>query len=366
MNQRLIGVCMGVLVTAVCTWSCGDDAASGPSVQELPRVLSDALCNEVEACFDQRTLDTLFGPDGCAKRLLAQIEDGELANLPGAIDAGRVRYNAGRVQACLKEIKGVGCEFTTTRALRTAACDEVFDGKAEPGADCGLDAECKGSAFCKLVAQCPGKCTELVAAGKTCSDDDECADGLACDAGRCTTPAREDEPCGGAVAPSCLAGLVCIGEDAATGKAGTCRTHAAVFAAGRDQTCDYDTGKLCEDGLSCVVQRLQGQSAVLSCEQPVASGQACKFGVPSPCPQAEYCSAIIDIGEIRGTCRLLPAAGEACLTVPGSADCAAGLVCIAGRCDPVARLGQPCASDDGCASKRCVTRRCEAAPVCEP
>jgi hypothetical protein len=366
MNLRALGVSMGLVAAAVCGWGCGDDdTSSGPEVGELPEQLSQALCDEVEACFDRRTLDTLFGPAGCEKRLLAQIEDGEFANLRSAIDAGRVRYNATRVPACLKQIKGVACDFATKRALQTAACDEIFMGDAKPGADCGLDAECTGAAFCKLSQQCPGTCTELLAAGKACNEDDECADGLTCDTGRCTTPANEDEPCGGAVAASCRAGLLCIGEDELTGKAGNCRTYDAVFAAGRDQSCDYDTGKLCADGLTCAVQRIQGQTAVLSCEAPVGSGESCKFGAPSPCPDDEYCSANIDVGEIRGSCRPLPTAGEACLTLTGSAPCAPGLVCIAARCDPVARLGQPCASDEGCASKRCVASRCQAAPACE-
>jgi hypothetical protein len=354
------------VVAAIACCSCQDDANSGPSVGELPKILGDALCAEVEACFDPRTVDTLFGPDGCKKRIVAQIEDNEFANLQSAIDAGRVRYNAARVQPCLKQIKGVGCEFASTRALRTAACDEIFDGDAEPGADCGLDSECKGAAFCKLDQRCPGTCTELLAAAKVCTGNDECADGLTCDAGRCTTPALEGDACGGAVAASCMAGLLCIGEDVITGKAGTCRTHGAVFAAGRDDTCDFDSGKLCGDGLSCVVQSIQGQNAMLSCQAPVASRAACNFGVPSPCPEGEYCSADIGIGQIRGTCRTLPAAGEACLTVAGVDSCAAGLVCIGARCDPVARLGQPCASDEGCASKRCVGLRCEAPPRCEP
>ena len=347
-------------------FGCGDDdSAAGPSVSELPAVLSKALCHEVEACFDQRTLHSLFGDDGCDKRLLAQIKDGEFANLDAAIDAGRVTYAPGQVAGCLDAIKGLKCDFSTKRVFHARACDAVFEGKVEPGDDCGVDADCKGKAFCQLGDRCPGTCTELQHAGSPCTADDECTDGLACAADVCTTPAAVDESCNGGVAEDCKPGLFCVGEDADTGKAGTCRSYADVFVNKLDESCDYDTGKLCTEGLSCIVKSIQGTKPNLSCAKPVAAGASCRFGIPSQCPEEEYCDALIALGQAEGKCMPLPAAGEACVAIIGSPACAPGLVCGLGRCHPISRLGQPCTGDDECASKICRAGRCQSPEACK-
>ena len=234
------------------------------------------------------------------------------------------------------------------------------------GADCSTDVECKAGAFCRRGLSCPGTCTARLAAGQTCAEDDDCEDGLGCSNARsvCAAPAQAGEACGGVVGSECAAGLNCTGADEDTGAAGTCKAISEVFAADEGASCDLDRGALCKDGLSCVASAM-GSGVTLRCGPRFGAGAACRFGVPTPCPAGEYCNADITTGQVDGRCIALPAAGESCVQLAGVQECANGLLCDADvRCHPIARLGQPCASDEGCASTHCRNGSCVALADC--
>jgi hypothetical protein len=347
--------------------SCGGDddgGDSGPAVEDLPPLLAERLCAEVEDCLDARSLAQLFGKSGCKARVLAQIEDGDFAAIQAAIEDDRVVYDGSKIDACLDQLEGLGCAFATVRALNQDACDQVFGGTVERGGECEIDAECEGVSFCKMTDKCPGTCAALLEAGDACDTNDQCENGLVCSADKqCAAPAAEGDACGGDVGGECAPGLACIGEK--DDSAGTCRALSDLFTGKLGDDCDYDTGKLCDADLSCVARR-DGTTVSLKCEQRVGSGQACHFGAPSPCPDGEYCDADISAGIVDGQCRALPKAGEACVTITTDAPCAAGLICdVDQRCHPVNRLGQPCASDQGCASDRCEDAKCVKKNACD-
>lgn len=354
-----------VLTAAI---SCGgdDDDDSGPAVEDLPPLLVDRLCAEIEDCFPADSLATQYGKAGCKGRLLAEAEDGDFAAIEAAIDDGRVKYDDSKFDACLDQLKGLGCDIATTRALNDDACDQVFQGTVDRGGECSVDAECKGVTFCKMTDKCPGKCSALLKAGDACEDNDNCQNGLFCtEAKTCAAPAAAGDACGGDVSGQCAPGLACVGKNDDKNVAGTCRALTDLFTGKLGDTCDYDTGKLCESGLSCVA-RIDGGTVSLKCEEPVGSGDACHFGAPSPCPDGEYCDADIKAGVADGQCRTLPKAGEACLTIATDRPCAVGLICdLDQRCHPINRLGQPCVSNDGCASKRCDGGQCSKKNACD-
>jgi hypothetical protein len=245
------------------------------------------------------------------------------------------------------------------------ACDEVFTGKVARGGDCAVDADCVGTALCKRRDKCPGTCSALLKAGASCEKDDECEAGLSCAAdGTCTAPVQVDEVCGGTVAGDCMAGLACIGEDTSKGTAGKCTSSSDIFTERLGASCDIQAGKFCMEGLSCVASLANGMVS-FTCKEPVATDAACTFGVPSPCTGDQYCTADISKNQLNGSCMPLPAAGESCVSIPGSAACAPGLECdIDQLCHPVNRLGQPCQSDDGCASKHCQSGKCQRPMEC--
>lgn len=358
-----------ISASSILCGACGDDTSGGPEFEELPALLSERLCPEIESCFDARTRMIAFGEAGCAAQLQAQLEDGDFAHVKAAIEDGRVSYDASQIEPCLDSVAGVGCEFASTRVFEDGACERVFEGSVALGGDCAVDAECTGEAFCRFDAECPGTCTALLGPGDACEDDDQCEDGLACpdEISACTALADSGDACGGAVAAPCRADRVCVGEDEDTGAAGTCRTLTELFSLALGEPCDLDAGELCSEGLSCVVTSLQGGMAEFECQERVDSGEACSFGVPSPCPVDEYCDVNLPAGMVDGTCEPLPRAGETCVDVAGAPNCAPGLFCdVDNRCHALSRLGQPCASDDGCASGECVIGSCDRPQTCTP
>ena len=350
--------------------ACGDDGANaGPTIGELPTLYAQHLCPEVEACLDATSLRSVFGPEGCEPYLIAQVEDSNLPAVQAAVDQGRVRYAASKVQPCFDELVGIGCDFATSRAFDRKTCDQVFVGTIEIGAACDVDEECIGEAFCKRAKTCPGACHALLGPGAACEKDDQCEEGLTCSGSTntCSANVLVGKPCGGTLAGDCAPGLACIGADEMTGAAGTCTEQSELFTGALGDRCDFDTGMLCKDGLSCIVESVApGGATSLVCAEHVASKGACKFGAPSQCPAEEYCDADIKAGEIAGNCLPLPKVGERCVSLAASPPCASGLRCDTDMlCHPLARLGQACVSDLGCASKRCAKDVCQRPEVCK-
>lgn len=347
-----------LLCCLVSVAACGDDAGpKGPAVRELPALYAASLCPEVEACLDPRSVEQVFGELGCEEWVSAQGEDGDIPALQTAIDEGRVAYDASKVEPCLAELEGIDCDFSTARALSQGVCEQIFTGTVAVGGDCDVDEECKGVAFCQKGDSCPGTCSVLLGPGDPCEEDDQCEDGLRCSAdGVCAAPAGEGEPCGGSLGTECSPALACVGADDMTGAAGTCTSPDEVFVGEEGDACDFDTGMLCKSPLSCIVESFDPATGALSlvCAKGVSAGEPCKFGAPSQCPIDQRCDADITAGDVEGTCVPLPRAGEVCVMAAGSPACAPGLRCdLDERCHTLARLGQACESDDGCASGHC-------------
>jgi hypothetical protein len=344
---------------------CGDDEGpKGPAVRELPAMYAAALCPEVEACLDPRSVEQVFGELGCEEWVAAQGEDGDIPALQSAIDDGRVDYDASQVEPCLEELEGIGCDFASARALTRGVCEKIFTGTVAIDGACDVDEECEGQAFCQKGTTCPGRCTALLGPGDACAADDQCEDGLSCakldqvcaEEGTCVAPVEEGSVCGGNVGGNCAAGLACIGADEMTGAAGTCMGADDVFVGELGEPCDLKTGVLCKSPLSCIVETFDAASGMLAlvCAEGVGPGEPCKFGAPSQCPADQRCDADIVVGDVDGTCVPLPRAGEVCVMTAASPACAPGLHCDGdGRCHPLARLTHPCTCGADCASGHC-------------
>ena len=83
-----------VVLFIVLAWSCGDDAASddAPTLEELPELLVNALCPELESCLGEAGARRFFGPGGCTERLRIPLDDGDSPRpRPLSKRAGRVR-----------------------------------------------------------------------------------------------------------------------------------------------------------------------------------------------------------------------------------------------------------------------------------
>lgn len=353
-------------------WSCSEDggAADAPELEELPERLVAALCPELESCLGDRAGVAFFGPDGCATRLRAQLEDGDFEATIDAVEAGRVLYDGSKVSACLASIKGTGCSFQTRRVLENESCRLVLEGTAALGGDCAIDEDCEGVAFCKLDGdRCPGTCTALLEAGEACTSDDQCADGLACpnDLNLCTAPGRLGEACGRASDAPCAAGLFCLGYTPGNATPGECGDIEELYVAQLGETCDLDAQELCDDDLACAVELPLADPPRFKCMQRHDLGSGCTFGAPSQCPDGAYCSGVdLAAGDVEGTCAELPDEDDACNAEGVGAPCKSGLRCDADRiCRALGRLGDRCASNATCASGNCQDERCERPMTCE-
>lgn len=342
----------------------------GEAVAQIASDFAEAYCGLAARCFPPAFLNMNLGGEQCVMQLRAGVEDKDLLELQASVDAGRVIYDPDKAQACFAMLGTIACSAEASGAFDEGDCAEMLAGTVPAGGECGLDEECKGDTFCDKASGCPGTCVAQLAQGKACSDDEQCLGSLDCDGdtGTCETDGEDGDRCGGGVAPDCGLGLMCVGDDADTMQTGACKPFDEVFVGEADDVCDFDTGLLCQDDLTCVVTITgtgPGAMANFACESPVAADAPCNFGVPSPCPSGQFCKGLdLAGGDVEGVCTDFPSDGEPCGREYG-ASCASGFVCDADRlCHPIGRIGDPCVSDRGCASERCAQGTCQRPPKC--
>lgn len=343
---------------AACGGSSDEGGGAGGSVAvgDLPAEVAKAQCSLYEKCFGGLATLFLKGED-CQKVLEERAKNGELGQLGTAVGSGKVKYDGAMAAKCLQEIAARACSELTNRL--SASCDAAAEGSAAVGEDCSYDFDCKGTAFCKYSGACPGKCTDRQAAGGSCTQDDDCQDGLVCGnlTNACVKPAGPGEPCGGGVQPECAPTLFCVGADAQSKQAGTCKALSETFAAKSGESCSFQDGTLCTTDLSCAYSA--PPPAKGACTARVGSGGACKrLAVPSMCPTGEYCEA--SGTSLDGTCKALPGPGQPCVKVLSDDACAPYSRCDGGTCVALQQNGGPCSSAEVCYSETCVSGACKA------
>lgn len=353
----------------VFTVGCGDshDAGTGDGdvpIEELPRAWSESLCSVVDECIGPLA-DLFLGETDCVTTFQYGFEDGALADLEAAIDAGRVVYDPGKAGDCLAAIEAAGCDALDNP--QPDICAEAIEGTVEVGGDCSLGFECVGHAFCdRSAGTCPGTCTDPRPAGGDCGDDAHCRAGLVCseETSRCVAPSGAGAGCEQGE-PPCRSGLVCIGADEEAGTPGTCRTLDEVLVAAEGESCDLEGGVWCQEGLSCVVTSASLAGVTLECRSEVGSGGSCFVGLPDQCPAGEYCAGHnLTLGMPEGDCEPLPSAGDPCADAFLGPRCEADHVCVSDVCRPLQRNGEGCMADVQCYSGVCDAGACTAPETC--
>jgi hypothetical protein len=358
------------VATVVACGASSDFKGSSDSIpfDELPARYASAQCKLIERCYGP-LYHVFFTFEDCETRTEAQFRDGGFGALEAAVDAKTAKYDGEKAVKCLDTLENRECAELNQRTID--ACEAALTGTVEPGDDCNIDEECKGSRICEVTDQCPGTCVERYAAGHDCSENDECADALICSdaTSRCVAPAGDGEACGGGLEPECDGGLLCAGEDSGNGQPGTCHPLDQIAEHRAGETCSPTVGELCEDGLSCVIDAL---TPAFTCKTVPASGGPCGLGFPENCPVGEYCplsEVELALGVFASTCEPLPRIGEPCAARP---------MFIPARCEPYARcdeptgtclglrsLGESCSSDELCNSGYCENGGCAPLRACQ-
>lgn len=361
---RLVPLAFVLGLAAACggSDSGGDgDEELGIPLEEVPAKYAEAICSAYTNCLGD--LFAIFRPgEDCVKNTTTQIEE-ELAKLSNIIDAGRIVYHGSKLQACLDELSGSDCSALNERAPES--CEAALEGTIVEGGDCELDEECQGEQYCKLADACPGECAPREQAGGLCGGNSDCISGLMCgDTGRCVAPAEAGEACKQGE-PDCVAGYLCLGEDAAAKTPGTCLEVAATFSGRTGDECSLETN-LCASGYSCEITKLAPVGG--TCAAAVGSGEACRAAFPDECPADEFCQLGVNpLNPAEGTCTPKPQAGQPCAKgVGATADvCAPYARCDDGVCREIAHLGEACTVKTTCYSDNCVDGACVAANSCE-
>lgn len=225
--------------------------------------------------------------------------DVSVGSIKNAVDAGKVKYNADKVDACLDALQqAAACTYSDLfqnlgGSDIPSACQEVFVGTVAEKGSCVIDEECV-SQNCVAPPTCMMQCCV-----------GECAPAEAA-----PVLAKIGEPC---VTTGCEAGAYCQ-EDAQSNPT----TCAATLKKG-DACSSFDS---CTLPLYCAYDFMTGEGA---CAEHAAHGAACTPGDIYSCdPIDDYCDATTKV------CTLRKLVGEAC------SDAASPCVNFA-YCDPASK-----------------------------
>ena len=357
---------------AACGGNNSEFTASGSiAVADLPSELAQALCQAEKDC-NPFFYGVAFSNADCQAVLTEQLEESAFTQIEVAVTAKTVNYDADKARSCISAVNAGSCSVLDNNL--PAICREALSGTVATGGDCDIDAQCSGLSRCEVSGDtCPGTCAPLASAGIACTRDGDCALGLTCSdvTQHCVSPASEGDACKGPSGAECAAGLLCIGNDDDKKVAGTCQTAAAALVGKLGESCDLQAGPWCAAGLSCVVESVTPPT--YKCHASAPTGGACGLGLPTECPQGQFCPldfGDLVLGKLTANCQALPAQGQACAPALSFSRCAGNLVCddtttpLAPVCVERRTLGQSCSSDALCNSQRCLNQVCVPESVC--
>ncbi len=370
--QKFVAILMVTASFTACGGSTSDLSSGVVALDQVPAELAKAFCKAEKNC-SPFYYSVGFANTDCVAALTEQFKQATFDQLQTAIDAKTLKYDGALARQCVNALSSGSCENLDNNL--PDACQKTFAGTVATGGDCNLDEECSGLSRCDISGgACPGVCAARSSAGVACSKDSDCALGLTCSTAtqHCAKPAAAGEACKGDAA-ECAAGLLCIGNDDATNKSGTCMTEAETLTGKKGDSCDLSKGPWCVAGLSCVVDSLAATGAVATCHEAAVAGGECGLGLPGQCPTGQACPiALTDLaaGTTSAKCAALPGEGEACASALGLARCAANLVCddttapLKPVCITQHDLGDSCSSDAICHSAHCVGKTCVPESAC--
>lgn len=338
-----------MLATTACPWSDDDSGDGVPiTVDELPGAYRSAMCQFLVNCGQFPDRSTCLSAN--LPRFSAFAFDVD-PHLVETIRAGRARLDTALVSSCLAQIANGTCGWSD-RAVRTLdRCRDFTIGTLPEGAGCFRNEECISQNCGGIGSACAaGTCIgdtappgDLAAIGEPCVSQFGCVAGAFCNfeaSPICVPLLGEGEPCGSIV--QCDYGLACTGGFDAR----VCMRLPGPGEPCPDGEC-RDIGTYCSPSGSCEAVGFEGASCTQS------------FG---------QCALAYECDTTTTTCTRGPGAGEMCSMTSAVRCFDEGVVCdgTTGTCIEPLPDGQPCTTDEVCASRHCdvLAQQCAPIPVC--
>lgn len=166
---------------------CGDDA-SGIPLEAAPSAFAAAYCERAFACCETSEVQTLLGSEvvdrpSCEAFVARMFGNEFIDDTMRATAAGRARYDADAMAACIEYLRSRAC-VDSTRVFRLMQfpqeCGAVRIGAVAIGGACDHDFQCAGGTCAGETDQATGSCEELPAIGAPCPGGD-CGPTAYCD-----------------------------------------------------------------------------------------------------------------------------------------------------------------------------------------
>jgi Dickkopf N-terminal cysteine-rich region len=312
--------CLFVCVLGLLAVGCGGDGVDvSTSEDNVCSEIAEVACNNMYQCCTEGEIEDILEVSEPRTELQCREDikrgcERSLLSLKDSLAAKRVRFNAERMNACLKAIVAPddSCgAIVPTLPWREACMESAWEGTVAVGGTCIFAHDCDGAPdnFCAPNQKCTAKPT----GGFPCGSG--CASAFYCSAGTCQSRLAAGAPC--LTSSQCQQELFC---DSAALPQAVC---AARMPGG--SSCTSSAG--CASG-QCVPGQCMGSTQ--GCFRDTDCSARCA-NTGAICTSSSQCST--------GTCSV---GGNACLsqtscTAGGGDTCVFPVLCVPGDCigDPI-------------------------------
>jgi hypothetical protein len=183
---------------------CGEDSISvSADESNFCGEIAEVACHNMYQCCAEGEIEQVLGVSEprteaqCREDLTLICERGSGNALNDSIKAGRVTFDAAKMNDCLNTIVAPddSCASVVDILPWTEACkDSSFVGTVATGGTCFFAHDCAGApdnAYCAANQ----KCTQKPTAGFPCSTSNPCASAFYCNAGTCAPKLAAGAPC---------------------------------------------------------------------------------------------------------------------------------------------------------------------------
>jgi hypothetical protein len=176
------------------------------AVEEVCRAIFDLLCGFFNTCCAEDEISNLYIFDlviavgfDCAVPAASTMYRDCVEGATDALNRGTMSINVAAVPACTSALNALGGQcrnagdfMAAYSAVLTEHCGTVWQGLVAENESCSFEDECSDGLYCDAS----GWCLPAVEPGGMCSYDDQCGEDMAClPGGYCGSPGELGQPC---------------------------------------------------------------------------------------------------------------------------------------------------------------------------